>query len=226
MRAIGKGLAMGDELPDWMKPHGSPWRVRRGPERLHENAWFAVDDYDAIAPTGVASRYFALHFQNGAVGAIPLHDDGTITLVGQWRFPFGAYSWELPEGGVPPDEPALDGAKREMREEAGLEAQDWRHILTIQLSNASTDEVANLYLATGLTPVAKDPDATEQLTVTRIPLRDAMKAIVKGQITDALTVAALLRLHHMAVEGELGDTLTQCVLGPSPTGPADRGADR
>jgi 8-oxo-dGTP pyrophosphatase MutT (NUDIX family) len=204
---------MSDERPDWMKPHGEPWTVRRGPERLHENAWFALDDYDAIAPTGVDSRYFCLHFKNGAVGAIPLHDDGTITLVGQWRFPFGAYSWELPEGGVPPDEPSLDGAKREMREEAGLEASDWRHILTLQLSNASTDEVANLYLATGLTQVAKDPDATEQLAVNRIPLREALKAIAKGQITDALTVAALLRLHHMAVEGELGDALTRIVLG-------------
>jgi hypothetical protein len=83
----------------------------------------------------------------------------------------------------------------------------------MQLSNASTDEVANLYLATGLTPVAKDPDATEQLAVTRIPLRDALKAIAKGQITDALTVAALLRLHHMAVEGELDDALARIVLG-------------
>ncbi len=210
---VGENDQMGDELPEWMRPHGSPWRVRRGPERLHENPWFALDDYDAIAPTGVESRYFCLHFNNGAVGAIPLHDDGTITLVGQWRFPFGAYSWELPEGGVPPDEASLDGAKREMREEAGLEATTWRHILTMQLSNASTDEVASLYLATGLSEIAKDPDATEQLATTRIPLRDALKAISKGQITDALTVAALLRLHHMAVEGELGDALTRIVLG-------------
>jgi len=212
---------MGDELPDWMKPHGPRWRVRGGPARLHENPWFALDDYDAIAPTGVDSRYFTLHFKNGAVGAIPLHDDGTITLVGQWRFPFGAYSWELPEGGVPPDEAALEGAKREMREEAGLEAGEWRHILTMQLSNASTDEVANLYLATDLSAVATDPDATEQLAVTRIPLRDALKAISKSQITDALTVAALLRLHHMAVEGELSDSLTQVVLGTSPSAPKE-----
>ncbi len=217
---------MGDELPEWMKPHGAPWRVRRGPVRLHENPWFALDDYDAIAPTGVDSRYFALHFKNGAVGAIPLHDDGTLTLVGQWRFPLGAYSWELPEGGVPPDESSLDGAKRELREEAGLEASDWRHILTMQLSNASTDEVADLYLATGLTPVDKDPDATEQLAVARIPLREALKAVAKGQITDALTVAALLRLHHMAVEGELGDALKQLVLRNSPIAPADEDADR
>jgi 8-oxo-dGTP pyrophosphatase MutT (NUDIX family) len=212
---------MGDDLPDWLKPHGSPWRVRRGPSRLHENPWFALDEYDAIAPTGVDSPYFSLHFKNGAVGAIPLHDDGTITLVGQWRFPFGAYSWELPEGGVPPGESLLDGARREMREEAGLEAQDWRHILTLQLSNASTDEVAHLYLATTLTPTAKDPDATEQLAVARIPLREALKAIGKGQITDALTVAALLRLHHMAVEGELSDSLTQVVLGSSPSSPKE-----
>jgi len=209
----GESDQMGNELPDWMKPQGSPWQVRRGPERLHENPWFALDGYDATAPTGVDSRYFTMHFKNASVGAIPLHEDGTITLVGQWRFPFGAYSWEIPEGSVPRDETLLDGAKREMREEAGLEADAWRHILTMQLSNASTDEVATLYLATGLTPVATDPDATEQLAVTRIPLREALNAIAKGHITDALTVAALLRLHHMAVEGELGDALTRIVLG-------------
>jgi 8-oxo-dGTP pyrophosphatase MutT (NUDIX family) len=141
------------------------------------------------------------------------------TLVGQWRFPFGAYSWELPEGGVPADESSLDGAKREMREEAGLEARDWLHILRMQLSNASSDEVANLYLATGLTPAPTNPDATEQLAVARIPLRQALAAVAKGQITDALTVAALLRLHHMAVEGELSDALAQIVLGKPPSEP-------
>jgi hypothetical protein len=106
-----------------------------------------------------------------------------------------------------------------MREEAGLEAGAWRHILTLQLSNASTDEVANLYLATELSPAAKNPDATEQLAVARVPLRDALAAIAKGQITDALTVAALLRLHHMAVEGELGDALKRLVLGSSSYAP-------
>lgn len=107
------------------------------------------------------------------MGVLPLHDDGTVTLVGQWRFPFDAYSWELPEGGAPKGEEPIEGARRELREEAGLAAADWRLILTLQLSNASSDEIAFGYLATDLTAVEREPDATEQLTVARVPFREA-----------------------------------------------------
>ena len=88
-------------------------------------------------------------FKNLAVGVLPLHDDGTVTLVGQYRFSAGDYSWEIPEGGAPLDEDPLDGAKRELREEAGLAAADWREVLRLQLSNSVTDELAIGYLATG-----------------------------------------------------------------------------
>jgi 8-oxo-dGTP pyrophosphatase MutT (NUDIX family) len=206
---------MSDDMsddPNWLAPEGQPWRVIAS-TRFHDNPWFAADDYDAVAPTGAPAKYYLLHFKNWAVGVIPLHADGTISLVGQWRFPFGAYSWELPEGGQPRGEDPLDGARRELREEAGLEAADWTLILTMQLSNASSDELAFLYLATDLTAVPVEPDATEELALARVPFREALKAATTGKIKDSLTVAALLRLYHMAHEGELSDALTRCVLG-------------
>ena len=136
-----------------------------------------------------------------------------MTLIGQWRFPFRCYSWELPEGGAPLSEPVIDGARRELREEAGLSAADMRLILRIQLSNASSDEVAHIYLATGLTPVAMERDATEALAVARPPFREALAAAVQGRIADSLTVAGLLRLHHMACEGELEADVCRLLLG-------------
>jgi len=83
----------------------------------------------------------------------------------------------------------------------------------MQLSNSSSDEVAFGYLATGLSPVSHDPDATEQLTVVRVPFREVLKAAADGRIQDAITVAMVLRVHHMAHEGELSTGLTRLVLG-------------
>ena len=198
--------------PDWLQPRGEGWTVK-GRRRVQDNPWFTLDDYDAVAPTGVPSPYHLLSFKNVAVGVVPLHEDGTVTLVGQWRFPFAAYSWELPEGGVPRSETPLDGAKRELREETGLVAAEWRHILTLQLSNASTDEVALGFLATGFTLTGKEPDATEALTTVRAPFSEVLSAATRGRIQDAITVAMLLRVHHMAYEGELPQALARTILG-------------
>lgn len=202
---------MDDDGPAWLKPHGEGWTVlSRRP--LHDNPWFALDQFETLAPTGRPASYYLQTYKTLAVGMLPLHDDGTVTLVGQWRFPFGAYSWEIPEGGAPKDEPPLDGAKRELREEAALEAAHWRRILTMQLSNSTSDELCLGYLATGLTPAASDPDDTEALTVVRVPFREALHAAVTGRIQDSITVAMLLRVHHMAVEGELEDALCRLVI--------------
>ena len=195
----------------WLTPHGRPWR-HDGPARpIHDNPWFAVEQYDATAPTGARTPYYVQRFKNVATGVLPLHEDGTVTLVGQWRFPHADFVWEIPEGGAPKTETPLDGARRELREEAGLEAAHWRRILKLQLSNASSDEVAHGFLATGLTPVAAAPEETEELAVARVPFSEALHAAVTGRIVDAITVAMLLRLHHMATEGELEPALAQAV---------------
>ena len=198
--------------PDWLRPHGQPWTAGP-PQRLQDNPWFATDVYAGVAPTGVTATYYLNHFKNIATGVVPLHEDGTITLVGQWRFPFRTYSWELPEGGAPLGEPPEEGARRELREEAGLLAAEMRLILTLQLSNASSDEVAHLYLATGLTLTEMERDATEALAIARAPFREALEAAISGRIADAMTVAALLRLHHMAITGELGAETARLLLG-------------
>ena len=199
--------------PAWLRPHGRRWRVDAGPDPVCDNPWFAVEAYRATAPTGAPAAYWVQRFRNRAVGVVPLHEDGTVTLVGQWRFPSDAYSWELPEGGVPPRETTLEGARRELREEAGLEASDWRRILTLQLSNASSDEAAELFLATGLTPCDCEPEAVEELAVARVPFGEALEAAASGAIQDSLTVAGLLRVHHMATTGDLPEPLARRLLG-------------
>lgn len=198
--------------PAWLVPHGKPW-TRSNERTVFENPWLAVRQYDAVAPTGKPAIYGAVHFKNRAIAVLPLHEDGTVTLVGQNRFVFQDYSWEIPEGGGPLDEAPLEAARRELREECGLEAATWRQILELQLSNSLTDEVAFGFLATGFSAAKRAPDETEDLAVARVPFGEALGAAMGGFIKDTLTVAMLLRVHHMASKGELESGLAALVLG-------------
>jgi 8-oxo-dGTP pyrophosphatase MutT (NUDIX family) len=200
--------------PAWLRPRGAPWKP--GAERVaFESGWIIVTDQIAIAPTGRPAPYGLVRFKNLAVAVLPIHDDGTVVLVGQHRFPLGDYSWELPEGGAPLAEDPLDGAKRELAEETGLMAAEWREILRTQLSNSVTDERMVGYLALGLSeaPSGHAADDTEAIALARVPFREALDAAVAGQLPDMLTVAMLLRGHHMAVEGALPGALARAMLG-------------
>ena len=202
------------EKPAWLKPHGVPWL--RGAERVaYENPWIRVSHHEATAPTGRPAQYGVVSFKNLAIAVLPLHEDGTVTLVGQNRFAFMDYSWELPEGGSPHGEDPLAGAKRELAEETGLAAAEWRKVLQVQLSNSVTDERAVGYIAFGLHPCAEAHahDDTEAITLARVPFREALAAALAGHLEDVLTVAMLLRAYHMAREGGLPDALTRAMLG-------------
>lgn len=201
------------DQPDWMTPHGRPWRSRAS-RLVYDNPWISLTEHEAEAPTGFTSPYGVLHFKNLAIAVLPLHADGGVTLVGQHRFPHAAYSWEIPEGGAPLGEDPLEGARRELREEAGLHAAQWREVLRVEMSNSVTDEVGVGFIATGLTEVAAEPDETESFSLARIPFRAALELAVTGAIPDMLSVAMLLRAYHMAVEGDLPRELAQAMLAP------------
>ena len=208
---------MRKDPPEWLKPHGAPWRDHGG-RTVFDNPWMTVTEHAATAPTGASATYGKIHFKNLALAVLPLHDDGTVTLVGQHRFALMDYVWEIPEGGGPLDVEPLESIKRELREEAGLEAADWREVLRFQISNSLTDERGIGWLAMGFAAADTDPDATEALAVERVPFREVLDAVVNGWITDAMTVAMVLRAYHMAREGELPDALARLMLGESGTG--------
>lgn len=202
------------QKPAWLRAHGAPWRG--GEARVvYDNPWITVTEQMALAPTGRPALYGLVSFKNLALAVLAIDDAGCVILVGQHRFPFGDYSWELPEGGGPKGEDPLENARRELAEEAGLQAAQWREILRVQLSNSVTDELAVGYLATGLSPAVEggQADDTEEFVIVRAPFREVLDAAMAGHIRDALTVAMLLRAYHMAQEGLLSDALARAMLG-------------
>lgn len=205
-----------DRDDDW-SGEADPWIVR-GVRRAYESDWLAVDDHDVINPAGKPGAYGVVRVRRLAVGVLPIAADGTVRLVGQWRFPLGRYSWEMPEGGAEPGEAAEACARRELAEETGLMAGRLQEILRLDLSNSLTDERAVLFLATDLAEGPASPEETEALRVIAKPFAAVLARVLDGRITDAMTVAAVLRAHHMAVTGALPAALARAMLASNEGG--------
>ncbi len=190
-------------------PESSPWR-RRSRRVAYENAWITVWHDEVTRPDGEPGIYGVVHYTGVAVGVVAIDGADNVVLVGQYRYPLDVYSWEIPEGGVPFDEDPLDGARRELREETGIDAANWRGIGRFHLSNSISDEAAVAYLATGLTAGTPSPDGTEALVIRRVPFDEALAMTLDGRITDALSVLALQRvgLTRLGVaEASVGTTI-------------------
>ncbi len=169
----------------------------------YENQWIRVDHHEVLSPGGHPTIYGTVHIKSLATGVVPIDEEGNVILVGQYRFPLGAYSWEIPEGGGPRDIPALETVQRELREECGVVARNWLEILGVDLSNSVSDERGTVFLAWDLSEVPAQPDETEELQITRVPFREAVARVKRGEIRDSITVSALLRVALMALQDEL-----------------------
>lgn len=156
-----------------------------------------------INPGGGENQYGYVHFKNRAVAIVPVDPQRNVWLVGQQRYTLDAWSWELPMGGAPLDEAPLAAAQRELKEETGLEAGRWTEIMRLHPSNSITDELGLVYVAMDLTEGETSFEETEDLEVRRLPLEDAIAMVERGDITDAISVAALLRVEKLLLSRSL-----------------------
>lgn len=198
--------------PVWDDGIARPAWSDGGDETVFENSWLRLTRHQATAPTGAAADYVVARPRNLACGVLPIHGDGTVTLVGQARFALMNYSWEMPEGGVPDGEEPLAGVQRELAEETGLVARGWREVLRMELSNSITDERAIAWLAWDLSQAEARPDPTEVIATARVPFMTLIAEIDRGSIRDAFTVATALRAYHMAREHILPGWLAHAML--------------
>jgi ADP-ribose pyrophosphatase len=184
-----------------MKERG-PWRTLKEEVR-YETPWISVSHHDILDPSGRPGIYGVVHFKNLAIGVLPLDPDLNTWIVGQYRYPIEAYSWEIPEGGGRRDIPPLESARRELREEAGIVAERWTEVLRMDLSNSASDEHAILYVAQDLSFFAPEPDHNEELALRKLPFEELYGMVVRGEVRDSLTVATVLRVKLMLLDGTL-----------------------
>ena len=188
------------ESPTFPRPDFA-WQLGT-PKAKYENPWMRVDDIPAVDPNGKDALYGLVHFKNLAIGVVP-YQDGYIWLVGQSRVAFQSYSWEVPAGGDPSGQDPVGTAHRELREETGFTAGRMEQILKMELSNSITDESCLVYLATDLTAGETELESSEDISIMKISLDDALDSVDSGEIRHALGVAAILKLGRMKAAGEL-----------------------
>jgi 8-oxo-dGTP pyrophosphatase MutT (NUDIX family) len=182
--------------------HENPWKTLSR-DTVYSNPWITLQESKVINPAGNPGIYGVVHFKNRAIAIIPLDEDMHTWIVGQYRYTLDTYEWEVPEGGAPLDEDPLAGAKRELREEVGLEAENWQLVLETQLSNSVSDEIGLTYVARNLREVGSTPEETEVLQVKRLPFSEAVDMVMNGQIKDGLSVASILKVKLMLDRGLL-----------------------
>lgn len=180
----------------------NPW-ITKSETVAYENPWIRLEHHEVITPGGSDGIYGVVRFKNLAIGIIPLDENYNTWIVGQFRYPHNKYSWEMPEGGGALIADPIESAKRELLEECGLKAKNWKLIQKMDLSNSVCDEEALIYIATELTEHKALPEDTEQLVIKKIPFSEMFTMVLNDEIRDGMTVAAVFKVKYMIDQGLL-----------------------
>jgi 8-oxo-dGTP pyrophosphatase MutT (NUDIX family) len=180
-----------------------PWRTL-GSRTVYTNAWLRLREDTVIRPDGQPGIYGVVEM-NPSIGVVAVNDVNEIALVTQWRYTLGRISVEIPTGGSEASDPSmLAAAQRELREETGLSARGWRELGSVDNSNGVTNDVAHIFLATGLQAGAAAPDPAEQVVLGWLPFDRAVEHVLNGSITESVSVAAILKVEVLLRRGPGG----------------------
>ena len=171
----------------------NPWKLQTS-KKIYDNPWLSLHEDKVVNPGDGISHYGKINFKNLAIGIIPLDENNNTWLVGQYRYVPDCYSWEIPMGGGLLSVDPLESAQRELKEETGLTANDWQLLMKLHTSNSVTDERGLVYLARHLTQGETEFEETEDLLIQKLSLDEAIERVLNGEITDAISVAGLLKL--------------------------------
>jgi ADP-ribose pyrophosphatase len=160
-------------------------------ERLYSGHVLDLDRDEVEEPGGVRGAREVVR-QRGSVAALPVHDDGSVTLVRQYRYAVAAHVWELPAGRRDPGETPEQGARRELEEEVGLRPRVLEPLLTFWTTPGFCDELMHLFRSTGLQQVPARPEQDERIEAGRFSLAEAESMIRRGEIREGKTLVALL----------------------------------
>jgi ADP-ribose pyrophosphatase len=159
--------------------------------RVHDGKVLDLDVDEVVEPGGVRGTREVVR-QRGSVAGLPVHDDGRVVLVRQYRYAVDAFVWELPAGRRDAGETPEEGARRELEEEVGLRAELLEPLLEFWTTPGFCDEVMHLFRATRLVPVPPRPEEDERIETAAFTLEQAKAMIARGEIREGKTLVALL----------------------------------
>lgn len=180
----------------------NPWKTLSSVE-IYNNNWISLTEHQVINPNGGEGIYGEVHFKNYAIGVLPLDENHYTWIVGQYRFPIKAYSWEIIEGGGKLSVDPIESAKRELAEESGIIANKFTEIQRMHLSNSVSDELAIIYLAQDLQIGKSSPEETEDLVIRKLHFNEAYQMVMNGTITDSISVSAILKVKILLQENKI-----------------------
>lgn len=175
-----------------------PWKTRSS-RAIYSNKWLRLREDIAELPNGRTTIYGVVT-TGPCVGVLPFVDDDHVLMVRQYRYVVGeSHRWEMPTGGVHPDEAPEDAAQRELGEEVGYHAGRLEHVSSFHTSKSILEETAHLYLGFDLTPVAQTPDETEFFEQAVLPFAEVLDLVLRSEIRDGMTVIAVLHAARLRV---------------------------
>jgi ADP-ribose pyrophosphatase YjhB (NUDIX family) len=176
-----------------IKESDNPWQKLES-ETVYQNKWYSVRRDKVIRPDGKPGEYNVLEALDGAF-VLALDQDGCIQLIRKYRYATDVYSLEVPAGGIESSEEPLAAAKRELQEELGLAASQWRQLGKFQAENAYINNFGIVFVATELSDTGHDDRLAEGINKTeKVLLKEALQMIQTGEITDSQSISALTLL--------------------------------
>ena len=176
-----------------MKKHG-PWTIRKT-RRVYRSEMMEVFEDEVIKPDGEEGVYSTLRLKDGA-SVLALDEEGFVYLVKEFRYALGREDIAIVGGAINEGEDPIEAARRELREELGIEAKHWTELGRTHHSTSQVDSSSTMFLARGLTFTEKEEDSGEVLETVKIPFREAIEKSLNGEFTHATSCVLILRAQH------------------------------
>lgn len=170
------------------------WLIK-STQKIFENPFFAVFEDDVVKPTGDDGKYALIKFKTGA-SVLPIDDEENIYITRQFRYAIGRDDIEIVSGSID-GEGALDAAKRELKEELGIEAEEWIDLGAVYSLTSITQSCSRQFIARKLAFGDQKTEGTEDIEPVKLTLEQAHTMVLNGEITDGDTCILLLKAHAL-----------------------------
>ena len=170
------------------------WLVEESVQK-YKNAWLEVSEDQVVRPDGKTGAFATVRMKPG-VSVLALDDLAQVYLTSEYKYAVERESIEVVSGGIDEDEPPSAAARRELREELGIEAAQWIDLGLVDPFTSAIHSPATLFLARKLSLVKPEPEGTEVIKVLKVDLSEAVRMVMESEITHGPSCVLILKTHH------------------------------